>query len=78
MNKSSGKGGEAPNRKPADPPCLISNTVRTFFQSHDLSAAARAVVDSAKWVEDRQAWALDLTPEAADELGTAALSALDT
>ncbi|MEU9654829.1 hypothetical protein [Streptomyces chartreusis] len=78
MSKTSGKGeGEVPKRQPANPPTLISNSVRTFFLGRDLSADTRAQIESAEWVEERQCWALTLTPEAADELTGAALSGLD-
>lgn len=79
MSKSSGRGkGEAPQVPPVDPPCLISNTVRTWLLARPLSEAARAVVEGATWVEGRQCWALGLTPDVADELGMTVLSRLDT
>ncbi|NEB04520.1 hypothetical protein G3I78_36540 [Streptomyces sp. SID13726] len=76
MGTTSGKGG-APKGKPAVPPPMVSNTVRDWLLSRPLSEAARAVVEGAEWVEGRNAWALDLSPETADELGMATLSRLD-
>ncbi|MFM9643148.1 hypothetical protein [Streptomyces turgidiscabies] len=67
----------AASRKAADPPCLVSNTVRTYLLSLDVSEAAHAAAEGAKWVEERQCWALALTPEIADELGMATLARLD-
>lgn len=79
MNKSSGKGvaANAPKGTVAEPPCLISNTVRSWLQERSLSEAARAVVDSAKWHDTRMCWELDLTPDVADELGMTILRKLD-